>query len=234
MEDTNVKVGIIGAMDEEIEFLSHHITEQSEETVANCLFIEGKLHGKRVVLLKSGIGKVNAAMATSVLHERYKPTIVINTGSAGGYSDKLNVGDVVVSEHVVHHDVDATGFNYAYGQVPGMPLRYTADQQLIERTVQAINDLNIPFATGTIGTGDSFMNDDERISFIRKQFESLIAVEMEAAAVAQVCYQYNTPFVVIRALSDIAGKESTVSFDEFLKLAAKHASDIVMQTIKTL
>lgn len=221
-------------MDEEIAHLLQHITDQKTETVANCVFVEGILNGKHIVLLKSGIGKVNAAMATTIFHERYQPNTIINTGSAGGYSEQLNVGDVVVSKHVVHHDVDATGFNYAYGQVPGMPKSYTADQHLIQLTLEALEELNIPYAMGIIGTGDSFVDDSERVAFIRRQFPDLIAVEMEAAAVAQVCYQYETPFVIIRALSDIAGKESTVSFDEFLEQAAKHASEIVMQTIKML
>lgn len=227
-------IAIIAAMEEEITYLSQTMTVKSEKSIANCHFFEGKIAGKKTVLLHSGIGKVNAAMATTLLHEHYKPQYVINTGSAGGYSDDLNVGDVVISQDTVYHDVDATGFNYAYGQVPGMPERYIADPLLLKVTEDAISELQISHAVGTIATGDSFMSDQNRVNFIKQQFPRLIAVEMEAAAIAQVCYHYGTPFVVIRALSDIAGKQSTVTFDQFLKMAAKNSSKIVIETLRHL
>ncbi|RKQ37863.1 5'-methylthioadenosine/S-adenosylhomocysteine nucleosidase [Oceanobacillus halophilus] len=226
-------IGIIGAMDEEVYLLLENMIEKKEEKIANCLFVEGKLHGKDVVLLKSGIGKVNAAMATTIMHERYAPSYVINTGSAGGFSEKLDVGDVVISSKVVHHDVDVTAFNYDYGQVPAMPAMYTADSNLISKAVNAVEYLGLNYEEGIIATGDSFMDDAERVTFIRDKFPSMIASEMEAAAVAQVCYQYNKPFVIIRALSDIAGKESSISFDAFLEKAAKNAAELIMSMIKT-
>ncbi|WP_164668532.1 5'-methylthioadenosine/S-adenosylhomocysteine nucleosidase [Virgibacillus doumboii] len=227
-------IGIIGAMDEEIELLKNNMTDTNEETVANCLFIQGKLHGRNVVLLKSGIGKVNAAMATTIMHERFAPSHVINTGSAGGFASELEVGDVVISTQVVHHDVDVTAFDYAYGQVPGMPAMFAADTKLVAKAVQAIKELDVNFSEGIIATGDSFMEDSERVTFVNKKFPGMIAAEMEAAAVAQVCYQYNKPFVVIRALSDIAGKQSSVSFDAFLEKAAKNASNLIMNIIKSI
>lgn len=227
-------IAIIGAMQEEIDYLLNNMTGQKKQTIAHCDFYTGKLTGQSVVLLKSGIGKVNAAMATTILQEKFRPRIVINTGSAGGYSDQLNVGDLVISEDVVYHDVDVTSFNYAYGQVPGMPETFRADQTLLEITEQAIEKLQLPKARGTIATGDSFMNDPERVKTLNNQFQNLIAFEMEAAAVAQVCHQYDTPFVVIRALSDIAGKESTVTFDEFLTQAAINSSKIVIEMIYQL
>lgn len=229
-----MRIGIIAAMDEEIEFILQHLIKQKRETIAECLFINGQLHSREVILLKSGIGKVNAAMATTILHERYKPDVIINTGSAGGYSSNLNVGDIVISNEVVHHDVDATGFGYTYGQVPKMPETFVASKSLIEKTSTVIRQMGIQYDIGMIATGDSFMDDSKRVSFVRKQFPNVIAVEMEAAAIAQVCYQYGTPFVIIRALSDIAGKEATVSFDSFLKQAAKNASDIVRQMVKDI
>lgn len=225
-------IGIIAAMDEEVQVFKEKMKRYVEKTKANCTFYKGQLFDKQVVLVKSGIGKVNAALATTLLHELYQPDIIINTGSAGGYSDDLNVGDVVVSTKVVHHDVDARAFDYAYGQVPGMPASYPATPNLIELTEQVLKELNISHKTGLIGTGDSFMDDSTKIQYILAQFPSLIAVEMEAAAVAQVCYQYDTPFIIIRALSDIAGKQSTMSFEQFLELAAKNSSKIVLEMIK--
>ncbi|MFB4166555.1 5'-methylthioadenosine/S-adenosylhomocysteine nucleosidase [Virgibacillus sp. JSM 102003] len=227
-------IGIIGAMDEEIALLMEKMIIKKKATIANCLFVQGELLGQDVVLLKSGIGKVNAAMATTIMHERYAPSKVINTGSAGGFSKDLEVGDIVISTQVVHHDVDVTAFDYAYGQVPDMPAMYAADTELIAETTQAIKELDINFNEGIIATGDSFMEDPERVAFIHKKFPTMIAAEMEAAAVAQVCYQYDTPFVIIRALSDIAGKKSSVSFDAFLEDAAENAANLIMNMIKTI
>ncbi|WP_249871020.1 5'-methylthioadenosine/S-adenosylhomocysteine nucleosidase [Oceanobacillus saliphilus] len=227
-------IGIIGAMDEEIALLLENMTDKEEHTIANCLFAEGKLHGKDTVLLKSGIGKVNAAMATTIMHERFSPTHIINTGSAGGFAENLEVGDIVISTEVVHHDVDVTAFDYAYGQVPGLPAMYSADKALIERAVSAIEKLEINFEKGIIATGDSFMEDPERVRFVREKFPTMLASEMEAAAVAQVCHQYDKPFVIIRALSDIAGKKSSVSFEQFLEKAAKNAAELIMTVIKDI
>lgn len=227
-------VGIIGAMDEEVALLLENITDKKETTIANCLFVEGMLSGKNVVLLKSGIGKVNAAMATTIMFERFSPSMVINTGSAGGFADQLEVGDVIISSQVVHHDVDATAFDYTYGQVPGMPAMFPADTALISKTTNAVKNLGINFAEGVIATGDSFMEDTARVAFIHKKFPTMIAAEMEAAAVAQVCYHYRKPFVVIRALSDIAGKESSVSFETFLEKAAGNAAEIIMAMLEEI
>lgn len=229
---TGMPIGIIGAMDEEVAILHEHMEDKQMITIANCLFTTGKLSGQEVVLLKSGIGKVNAAMATTILHERFSPTSIINTGSAGGYSKSLNVGDIVISTDVLHHDVDATGFGYQYGQVPGMPAAYQANHGLVESAQRTMKKLGLHGIEGTIATGDSFMDNPERVSFVLSQFKNVIALEMEAVAVAQVCYQYDTPFVILRALSDIAGKESTISFENFLSKAAKNSSDLIKTMIE--
>ena len=227
-------IGIIGAMDEEIEIIKGKMTDKEETIIAGSLFIKGSLIGKDVVLLKSGIGKVNAAMATTILMERFSPKFIINTGSAGGFSEKLEVGDIVISSEVVHHDVDVTAFNYQYGQVPGMPATFSSDLSLVDKAMNAIDQLNVNGEIGLIATGDSFMEDPQRVKTIRESFPDMIAAEMEAAAIAQVCYQYSCPFVVIRALSDIAGKESSVSFDKFLEKASQNSSKIIMNLIEKL
>lgn len=224
-------IGIIGAMDEEVAILLKEMSEVKTITIANCVFNTGKLRGVDVVLLKSGIGKVNAALATTILNERFDPEFVINTGSAGGYSEELEVGDIVISTEVVHHDVDATIFGYQYGQVPSMPATYLADKTLIDRASVAIKYLGVSSAQGIIATGDSFMNDPERVKIVLEKLDDVVAIEMEAAAVAQVCYQYNKPFVIIRALSDIAGKESSISFESFLTTAAKNASELIVEIL---
>jgi len=228
-------IAIIGAMDEEIELLKSKMSITKEEKIANSNFFIGQLEGKEVVLLQSGIGKVNAAMSTTIMFERYQPEYIINTGSAGGYHTDLEVGDIVISDYVVHHDVDVTAFKYEYGQVPGMPAKFEADESLVNRTMEAAAKIEgIQAMKGLISTGDTFMEDPKRVQYVREQFPEVIAAEMEAAAIAQVCYQYNKPFVVIRALSDIAGKKSSVSFDAFLKKAAENASTLIMDVIKKL
>lgn len=231
----HMKIAIIGAMEEEVQILRNVLENRSIETVANCEFVTGTFYNREIVLLKSGIGKVNAAMSTTILMERYQPDYVINTGSAGGFHHSLNVGDVVISSEVRHHDVDVTAFDYEYGQVPQMPPAFVADPRLAEiaeMCARKVEDIQV--ARGLIATGDSFMSDPERVAFVREQLGDIYAVEMEGAAVAQVCYQYKVPFVAIRALSDIAGKESSVSFDQFLGTAAINSSNVIMNMIKEI
>ncbi|WP_033544168.1 5'-methylthioadenosine/S-adenosylhomocysteine nucleosidase [Planococcus sp. CAU13] len=230
-----MKIGIIGAMEEEVELLRNSLANAETETIAGSEFTTGTYEGQEIVLLKSGIGKVNAAMSTTILLHNYKPDLVINTGSAGGFDENLEVGSIVISDEVVHHDVDVTAFGYEMGQVPQMPATYQSNPELIELAEKAVNELeDLPYAIGLIATGDSFMNDPERVELVRSQFPAMKASEMEAAAVAQVCYQFDTAFVVIRALSDIAGKESSVSFDEFLPKAAAHSTKIVLRVVERL
>src|SRR5699024_6898723 len=149
------------------------------------LFVQGELCGKDVVLLKSGIGKVSASMATTSMHGRCSPSDGINTGPAGGFAEQLEGGDAIICSPVVHRDVDVTAFGYAYGQVPGMPAMYPADTTLITKATSAVKELEINFAEGVIATGDSFIEDPERVAFINKKFPTMIASEMEAAAIAQ-------------------------------------------------
>lgn len=230
-----MKVAIIGAMEEEVQILREKLEGTKVDTIAGCEFTSGNLNGTDVVLLRSGIGKVNAAMSTTILLQRYEPDYVINTGSAGGFMQTLNVGDVVISTEVRHHDVDVTVFGYEYGQVPGLPAAFKANDLLIEAATNAVHELEgVQVVEGGIATGDSFMNDPARVEFVRSKLPNLYAVEMEAAAVAQVCHQFEVPFVVIRALSDIAGKESNISFDQFLQTAALHSTELVVSMIQKL
>ena len=230
-----MKIAVIGAMEQEVELLRASLENAQQTTIAGSEYTTGNYAGHEVILLKSGIGKVNAAMSTTILLHEFKPHVVINTGSAGGYDETLEVGAVVISDEVRHHDVDVTIFGYEMGQMAGMPASYKADEKLIQvakEAVQAVGEHQ--YGVGLICSGDAFMNDPVRVETVRGYFPQMKAVEMEAAAVAQVCYQFGTPFVVIRALSDIAGKESNISFDEFLPVAAKHSTQIVLKAIESL
>lgn len=229
------RIGIIGAMEEEVVLLREQLSDLQENKLAGCEFYQGFLNDQEVVLLKSGIGKVNAAIGTTLMIQLYEPDVILNTGSAGGFHTDLNVGDVVISTEVRHHDVDATIFGYEYGQVPQMPANYMPDRTLVEAAVKAGARVeNIQVAKGLIASGDSFMSDHERVEDIRKKFPALYAAEMEAAAIAQTCYQFNVPFVIIRSLSDIAGKDARVSYDQFLKNASKNSAELVQQIVEEL
>lgn len=230
-----MKIAIIGAMEEEVTILRDRIENKTVEVIAGCEFTFGKMDGVEVVLLRSGIGKVNAAMSTTILLEKYTPDYVINTGSAGGYDPNLNIGDLVISSEVRHHDVDVTVFGYEYGQVPQLPPAFLADKELIKVAEEGAKEISeIQTIQGLIATGDSFMNDPVRVEYIRDKFSDLKAVEMEAAAIAQVAHQFGVPFVIIRSLSDIAGKESDLSFDQFLEKAALHSSSLVIKMVTLL
>ncbi|RYL91541.1 5'-methylthioadenosine/S-adenosylhomocysteine nucleosidase [Sporolactobacillus sp. THM7-4] len=228
-----MKIGLIGAMEEEIAILKNKMKEMEEIEAAHCHFYVGKLDHLDTILLQSGIGKVNAAMGTTLLIDRFHPDVIINTGSAGGLDPNLSIGDVVISSTVVYHDVDATAFGYSPGQVPQMPAVFYPEDRLVKLAGKAAEKTHSSHKTvsGQIATGDSFMSDPERIKRLKSVFPEMKAVEMEAAAIAQVCYQFGIPFLIIRSLSDIAGKESNLSFDQFLETAAKHSAQFILSIL---
>ncbi|GAA0685793.1 5'-methylthioadenosine/S-adenosylhomocysteine nucleosidase [Marinobacterium maritimum] len=233
--DRPARVALIGAMDQEVELLKNSLEDLQAQTLSGFDFYTGTLNGIEITLLKSGIGKVNAAIGTTLLLQTFSPDCVINTGSAGGFDSRLNVGDVVISDEVRHHDVDVTVFGYEPGQVPGLPPAFTADPLLARMAEECIAQLpHTNTVRGLIATGDSFMNCPERVAHTRTLFPTMQAVEMEAAAIAQTCHQFNTPFIVIRALSDIAGKESNLSFEQFLETAAEHSAQMVMALVQRI
>ncbi|RBW47494.1 5'-methylthioadenosine/S-adenosylhomocysteine nucleosidase [Psychromonas sp. B3M02] len=230
-----MKIGIIGAMDEEVSILKAAMENVTTSKVAGCEFYQGDLNGKQVILTKSGIGKVAAAVATTLLLDQFSPDVVINTGSAGGYDTALNVGDIVISTEVRFHDVDLTAFGYEIGQMAQLPPAFEATASLVdiaEDAAKMLPGLNI--IKGLICTGDIFMADPVKAEVARNNFPTMAACEMEAAAIAQVCFQFSVPFVIIRSLSDIAGKKSELSFDEFLPVAAKNASVLVEAIVDRL
>jgi len=237
-------IGIIGAMENELKFLCEAMGNYETLEAGVFQFFTGKLEGKDVTLLKCGIGKVNAAVGCALLIEKFKPDYIINTGSAGGIgenkNDKPKVGDAVISTGLVYHDVDVTAFKYEPGQLPGQPQIFPADEKLIKLAEAAVDELikekalpaDFAHRRGLIGSGDVFMHEPARIASVCKTFPNITAVEMEGAAIAHCCSLFSVPFLVIRALSDIAGTESPMSFTEFLPIASKHSAQIVMRIIR--
>ncbi|MEA5102421.1 5'-methylthioadenosine/S-adenosylhomocysteine nucleosidase [Pantoea sp. S18] len=222
-----MKVGIIGAMEQEVTLLRDKIENRQTLTLAGCEIYTGTLNGVEVALLKSGIGKVAAALGTTLLLQLCKPDVVINTGSAGGLAPTLKVGDIVVSDEVRYHDADVTAFGYEPGQMAGCPAAFVADDKLIAAAERVIKQLDLNAVRGLVVSGDAFINGAAPLARIRTTFPQAIAVEMEATAIGHVCHQFRVPFVVVRAISDVADQESHLSFDEFLSVAAKQSSLMV-------
>ncbi|OIJ16629.1 5'-methylthioadenosine/S-adenosylhomocysteine nucleosidase [Anaerobacillus alkalilacustris] len=223
-----MRIGIIGAMDEEVDLLKEKLENKKEETIAGCVYFTGMLNGVDVVLLKSGIGKVNAAIGTTLLIEKFSPNYVINTGSAGGFEESLKVGDIVISTEVRYNDVDATVFGYEFGQVPRMPAYYEPNEMLISLAEKSATEVGVHSVKGLILSGDSFMSDEKRVIELKELFKNSYCSEMEAGAIAQVCYQFGCPFVIIRSLSDIAGSNAKISYDQFLETAAVNSAKLVL------
>ena len=229
-----MKVGIIGAMEEEVKILRDKISNRQDLEIAGCEFYIGNIDNLEVVLLKSGIGKVNAAIGTTLLIHIYKPDYIINTGSAGGCNPNLKVGDIVISNELRYHDVDATGFGYQYGQVPGMSELYLPDPMLVELAKSSADKLDVNVVEGLITCSDSFMSDIDKVNEVKKNFPNVYAVEMESTAIAQVCTQFKVPFVIIRSLSDIAGCEAKLSYDQFLDQASSNSAKLVLLMLKEI
>jgi len=233
-------IGIIGAMEDELSLLCETMGNYDVQKTGVFEFFTGKIEGKDLTLLRCGIGKVNAAVGCALLIQHFNPSCVINTGSAGGISSGLNVGDAIISSGLVYHDVDVTAFNYAAGQLPGQPQIFPVDEKLIKLAEDAVDELksekilpdSFNHRRGIIGSGDIFMHEAESIANVRRIFPNVAAVEMEGAAIAHCCALFSVPVLVIRALSDIAGTESPVSFKEFLPVASRHSAHIVMRIVR--
>ena len=226
-------VAVIGAMQAEIDYLKNQLNDiQTHQFGEHFTVYTGKIHQKNIVLSLSGIGKVNAAIATTLVIQHFQPDFVINTGSAGGIGQGVRVGDVVIGQEAAHHDVDATVFGYAHGQVPQLPTRFLADKNLIKAAISAAQVFQAAQVhQGLIVSGDCFVHHIQHIERIKTHFADVQAVEMEAAAIAQTCALLKTPFVIIRAISDSAEEKADISFEEFLPIAAQHSAQMVLNLI---
>ncbi|NQZ80875.1 MAG: 5'-methylthioadenosine/S-adenosylhomocysteine nucleosidase [Colwellia sp.] len=230
-----MKAGIIGAMEPEVAILKNKLVNSQVTEHAGYTFYQGELDGSDVVIVQSGIGKVAAALATAILIDKFQPDYVVNTGSAGGFEQSLKVGDIVISSEVRYHDVDVTAFGYEIGQLPANPAAYIPHPDLVAAAQTGISTLdNINTLVGLITTGDTFMTADADIAKARANFPTMAAVEMEGAAIAHTCHQFKVPFVVIRSMSDIAGKESPTSFEAYLETASVNSSQLVINMLNAL
>lgn len=225
-------IAIICAMSIEAEALKQKLTDVKQVEILNKIFYTGRLNEQDVVLVICGIGKVSAGITTALLIEHFKPSLIINSGIAGGYSKKLNTLDLVVSSKVAYYDVDLTADNEEYGKLPEMPKYFIAENKVIK----ALDEDNIPYYYGLIITADTFASDREKISNLIKQYysdEEVLAVDMESAAVGQVCYDNNIPFINLRVISDVVGEKSQLSmYYNFAGSAAQKSVDAILSIIK--
>ncbi len=231
-----IKTGIIGAMELEVATLKNLMTVNTVTAKAGMDFYDGTLEGRSIVVVRCGIGKVNAAMCVQILADLFGVTHIINTGVAGSLNPRLDIGDILISERALQHDMDSSPIGFAPGQVPDIDvLAFPADRAMIDTAVAACRRVNpdISVLTGLVVTGDQFISD-------RKTKDRLIAVfhgdcaEMEGAAVAQASYLNRLPFIIIRAISDKADDSAGgMDFPTFERQAAEHCAKLTVEFIRS-
>ncbi len=230
------KIGIIGAMDEEVAVLKKLMGDSVTKNAAGMTFYEGQLSGHPVVIVMSGIGKVNAAICTQILVDLYQVDAVINTGVAGSLNNDINIGDIVLSVDALQHDVDATGFGYEPGVIPRMETSvFTADEGLrtLAKTVCSEVNPEISVFEGRVVSGDQFISDHGIKTKLVEGFEGACC-EMEGASIAQAAYLNQIPFLIIRAISDKADGSAEMDYGEFEMKAIEHTVHLVTGILKAL
>ena len=210
--------GIIGALDEEVEILEAALADKQVRQIGPYRYMLGTLDGRAVVLCRCGVGKVAAGSCASVMLALYPITALINTGAAGGIADGMQVGALALSKQALQHDVDASVFGYALGQVPDHAPFFTADEKLLQAARQAALQagFNPPFE-GMILSGDQFISSDAKVAALKTRYPDSVAVEMEGAAIAQQACDFKVPFLIVRAISDCADNHGAVSYETFSK-----------------
>lgn len=229
-------IGIIGAMDVEVDALKKDMNIKREVKRAGMTFCEGELCGMDAVVVRSGVGKVNAAVCTQILIDEFQVDAVVNTGIAGSLKAEINIGDLVISTDLVHHDMDAMGFGYPLGQIPQMDVfSFRADEELAELAKKACEEVNpeIQVFRGRIVSGDQFVSDKAVKEKIAGNFDGY-CTEMEGAAIAQAAFLNGVPFVVVRAISDKADDSATMDYPAFERLAVEHSVKLIEKFVTLL
>ena len=231
------KIGIIGAMEIEVETLKSHMQIENTLEKASMTFLEGTLNNIPGVIVRSGIGKVNAGMCVQILTDLFHVTHVINTGVAGSLNASIDIGDIVVSTDTLYHDVDATGFGYPLGEVPQLgTLTFTADAEMIAQAKSSCETVNpeIKVFEGRIVSGDQFVSNPQVKETILNNLPGSYCTEIEGAAIAHASWLNHIPFVIIRAISDKADDSAHMDYPAFEKAAAEHSARLVEHMIQHL
>lgn len=229
-------IGIIGAMEEEVLALKQDMETEEKLEIAGMVFHKGSLCGKDVIVVRSGIGKVNAGICAQILVDRFQVDMIINTGIAGSLDARIEIGDMVISTDALHHDMDATGFGYEPGQIPRMDtFSFPADEKLVAlaKTVNEEANPDIHTFAGRIVSGDQFISGQEVKEKITKAFQPL-CTEMEGAAIAQAAYLNKISYVIIRAISDKADNSATMDYPAFEKQAIRHSIRFVKKLVEKI
>lgn len=229
-------LGIIGAMEVEVKELREMMENPQAQTVAGMTFYQGKIKGKEVVVVRSGIGKVNAGICSQILVDRYQVDGIINTGIAGSLKNEINIGDIVLATVAVQHDVDATGFGYPIGEIPQMGIKeFPADDKLRELAVKCCEKANPDIRTfcGRVASGDQFISNKEKKNWIRDNFDAY-CTEMEGAAIAQAAYLNQIPYLVVRAISDKADDSANMDYSVFEAKAVENSVRLMAAMLEEL
>ncbi len=229
-------IGIIGAMEEEVNQLKAAMEEVSVESRASMDFYRGRLSGREIVVVRSGIGKVNAGICTQILTDLYGVTAVINTGIAGSLQAQIDIGDIVLSTDTLQHDMDVAAFGYPAGQIPRMDtLAFQADEALIECAEECCKRVNPDIKTfrGRVVSGDQFVADKEKKEWLTDMFGGF-CTEMEGAAVGQAAYLNGIPFLIVRAISDKADNSASMDYPAFEAKAIAHTVALMKEMVKNL
>lgn len=227
-------IGIVVAMDEEREEILELMTNVQVKQIYNLRFLTGKINNRDCILIKSGVGKVNAARTTQVLLDNFEVEFVINAGAAGAVNYLLNIGDIVIAKHVVQHDFDITAFGHSKGYITGVGDKVQCDLGLVsafENMLKNLPELSYNIKLGIVASGDIFCTSIDMKNKINSKFNADV-VDMECAAVGQVCYLDNIPFISIRCISDVPDGQNEKTFDDNLKLASKRCAKLIYDFCK--
>lgn len=225
------KYAIIAAMQEEMQEIEKMMEQREKKEIYELNFIEGKINNTQVVLVEAGVGKVNAARTTQILIDKFNVDAIINVGSAGSANEELDIGDIVIGKQIVQHDFDITAFGHPKGYISNMGQYVESDNRLIqkmEEVAESIQDNQFKIKIGTIASGDIFCTEIKMKEKIRNKFNA-DAIEMEGAAIAQVCKLDNVPFIIIRSISDKPNGNNHITFDQFLEKASKRCAKIIKE-----
>ena len=223
-------IGIIFAMNKELSALRKYFKIDKINKIYELTFYEVDLIEKRVILVESGVGKVNAGRTTQILIDNYKPDAIYNIGVAGGIDDSLEVGDVVISTSLIQHDFDITAFGHNKGYIPNIGDVIPVDKSLVINSIEALKKKRLSYKLGCIASGDIFCTDTKMANKINQKFKAL-CVEMEGAAVAQVCYLCQVPCLVLRSISDCPNNNNRITYDEFLPKACENIAKIMYEIL---
>ena len=228
------KVGIIGAMDEEVEILINKMKNKKTVEKAGMTYYVGELSSKNVIVVKCGIGKINATVCSQILISEFGVNVIINSGVAGALDNNLNIGDIVVSKDTLNHDMDTTAFGDEYGLIPRMEESiFKGDTRLIDLALEVGKKHSINVVPGRVVSGDQFIASKEKKDWLVEQFNGTCA-EMEGVAIGQTSYLNNIPFLILRAISDKADGSAKVAYEDFKEEAIVNLSNILMDMLDAM